>query len=83
MNTALAICAHPDDVEILCAGTLSLLKKAGWSIHIATMAMGDKGTAIHSQEEITRIRNAEAIKSASILGATLFLFEFRGCLYPI
>ena len=77
MNTALAICAHPDDVEILCAGTLSLLKKAGWSIHIATMAMGDKGTAIHSQEEITRIRNAEAIKSASILGAVYSCLNFE------
>jgi len=36
----LAIFAHPDDVELMCAGTLSLLKKKGWEIHIATMTPG-------------------------------------------
>jgi LmbE family N-acetylglucosaminyl deacetylase len=35
----LAIFAHPDDVELMCAGTLSLLKKKGWEIHIATMTL--------------------------------------------
>jgi len=41
-KVALGIFAHPDDAEFLCTGTLSLLLKAGWSIHIATMAPGDK-----------------------------------------
>lgn len=41
---ALGIFAHPDDAEFMCTGTLSLLKNAGWSIHIASMAQGDKGT---------------------------------------
>ena len=34
---------------MICAGTLSLLRKAGWEVHIATMAPGDKGTAEYSQ----------------------------------
>ena len=71
-KTVLAIHAHPDDVEILCAGTLSLLKKAGWSIHIATVALGDKGTATHSQDEIIRIRNSEANKSAGLIGGKYY-----------
>jgi LmbE family N-acetylglucosaminyl deacetylase len=32
----LALCAHPDDVEFMCSGTLALLHKKGWQIHIAT-----------------------------------------------
>jgi LmbE family N-acetylglucosaminyl deacetylase len=73
----LSILAHPDDAEILCAGTLSLMQKAGWEIHIATMSMGDKGTAVHSREEIIRLRNAEAKASARIIGATYHCLEFE------
>jgi LmbE family N-acetylglucosaminyl deacetylase len=66
----LGIFAHPDDAEILCAGTLSLLSKAGWSVHIATVGNGDKGTTTHSRDEIISIRSAEARKSAELIGAT-------------
>ena len=74
---ALGIFAHPDDAEIVCAGTLSLLKKAGWSIHIASMAPGDKGTTEYSREEISRIRKLEAAASAELLGATYHCLEFE------
>jgi len=74
---ALGVFAHPDDVEIMCAGTLSLLKKNGWSVHIATMAPGDKGTAIYSREEISLIRKAEAAKSAEIIEGTYHCLEFE------
>ncbi len=76
-KTAFAIFAHPDDVELMCAGTLSLLKKQGWEIHIATMTPGDKGSAEHSREEISSIRKAEAKKSAALLGATYHCLEFE------
>jgi LmbE family N-acetylglucosaminyl deacetylase len=74
---ALGIFAHPDDAEILCAGTFSLLKKAGWEVHIATMALGDKGTAVHTRDEITRIRNAEAKKAAELIGGTYHSIGFE------
>lgn len=73
----LAILAHPDDAELMCAGTLSLLKKRGWEIHIATMAPGDKGTAEHTREEISAIRKAEARKSAELIGGTYHCLEFE------
>jgi len=73
----LGIFAHPDDAEIVCAGTLSLLKKAGWSVHIATMAPGDKGTAVHNREDITKIRKAEAADAAKILGASYHCLDFE------
>ncbi|MCK9414518.1 MAG: PIG-L family deacetylase [Prolixibacteraceae bacterium] len=73
----LGIFAHPDDAEILCAGTLALLKKAGWSVHIATMAPGDKGTAEYSREEISKIRKTEAAEAARLLDSGYHCLEFE------
>ncbi len=65
-----AILAHPDDAEFMCAGTLSLFRNRGWEVHIVTMTPGDKGSAVHTREEISRIRTGEARRSAQIIGAT-------------
>jgi LmbE family N-acetylglucosaminyl deacetylase len=73
----LGIFAHPDDAEMICAGTLSLLAKAGWDVHIATMAPGDKGTAEYSREEISRIRKAEAARAAEVIGASYHCLELE------
>jgi LmbE family N-acetylglucosaminyl deacetylase len=75
VNKVLAFFSHPDDAELLCAGTLSLLKKQGWEIHIATMAPGDKGTAEYNREEISAIRKAEAKKAAGLIGGTYHCLE--------
>ena len=61
--------AHPDDIEITCAGTLVLLKRAGWRAHMATMTAGDLGSMTLSRKEISRIRRREAAASAARLGA--------------
>ncbi|VAW14520.1 hypothetical protein MNBD_BACTEROID01-1363 [hydrothermal vent metagenome] len=76
-KVVLGIFAHPDDAEIVCAGTLSLLKKAGWSVHIATLAPGDKGTVEYSREDITKIRKAEAAEAAKLLDATYHCLDFE------
>ena len=73
----LGIFTHPDDAEMVCAGTLSLFKKAGWEVHIATMATGDKGTAEYSRTEISLIRKKEAANAAEIIGATFHCLEFE------
>jgi LmbE family N-acetylglucosaminyl deacetylase len=73
----LAILSHPDDVELMCAGTLSLLKQEGYRIHIATMTAGDQGTAVLSSEEIILIRKEEAIRSARILDASYHCLGFE------
>jgi LmbE family N-acetylglucosaminyl deacetylase len=75
-KTVLGIFAHPDDAEFVCAGTLSLLRKVGWDIHIATMTAGDKGSAELSAEEISRIRVKEAAESASLLNGTYHCLGF-------
>lgn len=74
---ALGIFAHPDDAEFMCAGTLSLLKNKGWSIHIASMTPGDKGTAQYSRTEISSIRKAEASKSAELIGGHYYCLELQ------
>ncbi|QDS99139.1 PIG-L deacetylase family protein [Adhaeretor mobilis] len=76
-RVALAFLAHPDDAEILCAGTLLRLAKLGWETHIATATPGDCGSASLPPEEIAKIRRAEGVAAARVLGATYHCLEER------
>ncbi|MBC7810809.1 MAG: PIG-L family deacetylase [Burkholderiales bacterium] len=71
MTTALAIVAHPDDIEFVIAGTLLRLKDKGADIHMLNIASGSYGSMIHSEKDITRIRWEEAQASAREAGATM------------
>jgi LmbE family N-acetylglucosaminyl deacetylase len=73
----LAIVAHPDDAEFLCAGTLALLHQKGWEVHMATMTSGDCGTKTLSREEISSIRRKEAKNAADILHASYECLGFE------
>jgi len=77
MPTVLALMAHPDDIEITCAGTLLLLKEAGWTIHLATMTAGDLGSATLGPAAISRLRRKEAATSAALLGAGYTCLGFK------
>ncbi len=74
MNSSLQVLclmAHPDDAEILVAGTLARLhREHGAMIHIATTAMGDLGSVQHQPADIARIRHEEGVKAAALLGGT-------------
>lgn len=76
MPTVLALMAHPDDVEITCAGTLVLFSQAGWDVHIATMTAGDLGSMRLSRAAIARVRRTEAARSARVIGATYTCLGF-------
>jgi LmbE family N-acetylglucosaminyl deacetylase len=69
MKRILAVHAHPDDIEFLCAGTLALLAEMGHHITIATMTAGDCGSVETSLEETARIRQSEAAAAAALIGA--------------
>jgi N-acetylglucosamine malate deacetylase 1 len=69
-RVALSLLAHPDDAEMLCAGTLIRLADAGWEIHIATVANGDCGSSTLGREEIAAIRFREGTAAAEKIGAT-------------
>ncbi len=73
----LAIHAHPDDIEIQCAGTLLRLKQLGCTISMATMTPGDCGSAELSCDEIAAVRRAEAQRAADLIGADYTCVEFR------
>src|SRR4051812_497753 len=68
-ETVLAMMAHPDDAEILCAGTLIRLRKLGWAVHIASMTPGDCGSTTLAANEISALRLREAASGAKVIGA--------------
>src|ERR1051326_7090706 len=68
-RTAIAIGAHPDDIEFYMAGTLLLLKEAGYEIHYMTVASGSCGSLQESAAVMRRVRRKESERAASILGA--------------
>ncbi|MDQ3634575.1 MAG: PIG-L family deacetylase [Acidobacteriota bacterium] len=70
IKRVLAVGAHPDDVEIMCSGTLFALRGIGYEIHVASLTLGDCGSTEFSAEEISRIRYTEAQKACEVLGAT-------------
>ena len=74
-KTALAFMAHPDDAEILCAGTLIRLADAGWEVHIATATAGDCGSMTQAAEKIAEVRRAEASVAAWRIGGTYHCLE--------
>ena len=66
---AIGIGAHPDDIEFYMAGTLLLLKQAGWEIHYLNVSSGNCGSVEFGAAKTRRARRREARHSAKILGA--------------
>jgi len=66
---AFAVAAHPDDIEFVMAGTLILLKHAGYEIHYMNIANGSCGSTEYSAEHTAQIRAAEAMEAAESIGA--------------
>jgi len=65
----LAVGAHPDDLEILCGGTLARFVQEGHAVVMCHATRGDRGSFVHTSEEITAIRSVEARRAAEICGA--------------
>lgn len=72
MPSALAIFAHPDDIEFVAAGTLLLLKERGWDIHYMNLCNGNCGSVEMDAETTARKRLDEAKEAARILGAAFY-----------
>jgi len=65
----LAVGAHPDDLEILCGGTLAKYAAAGHSVTMAVLTNGDMGHPEIEPAEMARIRQNEFINAAAVIGA--------------
>lgn len=72
----LAIGAHPDDIELQCAGTLARYAAAGHKVFIAVATNGNVGSPTHTREEIAAIRHDEQRASCAVIGAELIWMDF-------
>jgi LmbE family N-acetylglucosaminyl deacetylase len=68
-RVAMAIAAHPDDIEFLMAGTLLLLGERGFELHYMTLSSGNCGSMNMSAARTRAVRRRESIQAAKILGA--------------
>jgi LmbE family N-acetylglucosaminyl deacetylase len=68
-RSVIAIAAHPDDIEFMMAGTLCLLREAGWRTHYFNLSTGNCGSLQHGPAALTRIRRREGQAAAKVLGA--------------
>ena len=66
---ALAIAAHPDDIEFVMAGTLLRLRALGWEIHYLNLSSGNMGNMVMDAAQTARVRRKEAQAAAKMLGA--------------
>ena len=66
----LCVCAHPDDAELNCGGTLLKYRKMGCRIFIVLTTSGNTGSnVIRDVKEIERVREAEMLASAKTYDA--------------
>jgi LmbE family N-acetylglucosaminyl deacetylase len=67
---ALAVGAHPDDIEFGCGGTLAKWAAGGCRIHHLVLTDGSKGTWDPSADidELKRLRRAEQLEAARLVG---------------
>lgn len=71
----LAVIAHPDDAELLCAGTLARARADGAAIGICVLCQGDKGQPGKPVKNLAAVRRAEMRAAAKLCGAELFAGE--------
>ena len=72
----LAIGAHPDDIELNCAGTLAKYAKQGHKVFTASATNGNIGSATLPMDEIARIRKEEARRAAAHIGAEYICLDY-------
>jgi N-acetylglucosamine malate deacetylase 1 len=64
----LAVGAHPDDVEIACAGTLARCIARGDAVSLMVMCNGNSASTALGAEELAAVRSAELKDAARVLG---------------
>lgn len=63
---ALAIAAHPDDVELCCAGTLAVLARQGLRCGVLDLTRGEMGTRGTPEQRLSEAQDAARILGLSI-----------------
>ncbi|MEU8900206.1 PIG-L deacetylase family protein [Nocardia sp. NPDC048505] len=81
----MAVGAHPDDIEILAAGTLARYRLGGHAVAMCVLTNGELGADSGDRAAVAELRRREAERSAEVIGARLywigepdgFLFDTR------
>ncbi|MBI9046167.1 MAG: PIG-L family deacetylase [Anaerolineaceae bacterium] len=85
-ESAMAIMAHPDDIEYSCVGTLARWAKAGTRVVYVICTSGEVGIADPgmTKEKAAEIREIESREAAAVAGVedVVFLREPDGLLEP-
>lgn len=68
---------HPDDIEILCGGTLAKYAAHGHRVAMVVVTNGDVGSPDLDREQIARIREEEAKRAAGIIGAEFYWLAYN------
>lgn len=61
--------AHPDDLELMCAGTLAKYSSQGHHVTMCHVAGGDRGATQGNRGDVAQTRNAEGAAAAAFIGA--------------
>jgi LmbE family N-acetylglucosaminyl deacetylase len=71
VRRALALGAHPDDVELQAGGTIAAWAGDGVHVELACFTAGEKGTHDPASDpaEVARVRRRETERAAAVLGA--------------
>ena len=73
----LAIGAHPDDIEIACAGTLAKCVKRGDKVFVCHLSTGNLGHVVIPPDELTVMRANEAKRAGAMAGIEVFCAGFN------
>jgi LmbE family N-acetylglucosaminyl deacetylase len=71
----LAVVAHPDDADYLCAGTLARALTDGAQIGVCVLCQGDRGQPSPPLPDLAARRRQEMAAAAEVLGATVLFGE--------
>jgi LmbE family N-acetylglucosaminyl deacetylase len=75
----LAVGAHPDDLEICCAGTLAKYVKEGHEVTMCHALNGDKGHFHIPPEKLGPMRVEEARRGAEVIGCKSLYIGYNDC----
>lgn len=76
----LAFGAHPDDIEIQCAGTLYKYAKQGHQVFMACASNGDMGHMHIPPKELAKIRESEMRNAAKKINAEVIWLNISGAI---
>jgi LmbE family N-acetylglucosaminyl deacetylase len=75
----LAIGAHPDDLEINCAGTLAKMNQTGHQVVLCHASDGDKGHFEIPPDELALLRRNEAEQAGAVINCEVVSLGLKDC----